>query len=673
MRELEKVAKTNGMIEEDIFIPEIKKKASCELVETGDLFVDMLSLASALRNRGFNKQAILLEEKAVSYKKAYNTNTPTSTMEERSEREKHIYDTGFGDDVLNFAHKLIDEEDIPSKLNEGHVETIEEINKILIDDTKKNPTGKTGGDSSKKLVAAAIEALKKKGQAVTNTAENINGKIENLIVNAKARLFFTNNPVGALQILSSINPNSETTKKLYIDFNNGKTAIDKINLNSKNFHAAINARKATPSLDPAGIQSYDAIISQINSADKTDIQKSFIDTGLHQKYISESEKVVGDLLKREQEIIRELAVIAAANAQRIIKELSSNKLDSDTTISNIKNNVRKISRLNMIIKKYNGDNFTKYQLTRSIENIPDFGYQPDISEIANKFINILTAINKNQMDNGLEPISDVDAKINQLKDYIVVSEDLSGMLNYFDNLNSEIKQYQELSTKNNLKLSSNIQKVSWDPMGGKKAIPAGGGAPGGGGQPDGSTMGIQKHQSEEIRSMQARCVELGDVIDRFVAGGRGLSINKKPVKNVDLKGISNTAKKTAQGADRDGAWGTATEQALTKINQLTRIAGIQACYSERPRPGETADKINAKAILNNRIIMQLLIAIDPETFAHYAKQAYMKNYFDKLPASVDSSHLEEVAGSSTIVGPNHFTSMYALKTYLTQKGFITPA
>ena len=188
MRELEKIARKTGMIEEDIFIPIINKKASVKLAENkDDLFSSIVSLASVMRERGFKKQAADLEEKAVLYIKAYNT--PTMPIEERQEREKNLYNTRMGEGVLTSAHAPLDEGTLPSQSNEGHIETIEEINKILMDSTKKVPTGKVGDNLSHKLVIMAKEALNKIGQEFDPDAATANlGKSLEAANNAKEQI-----------------------------------------------------------------------------------------------------------------------------------------------------------------------------------------------------------------------------------------------------------------------------------------------------------------------------------------------------------------------------------------------------------------------------------------------------------------------------------------------------
>lgn len=129
MKEYEKIAVKKNLIERKN-VPQIEKKTSNKLSFTGDVFFDAISLASALREKGFNKQAESLEKTALEYKKAQTEKANEYTWWKET-----------GDSFLSDAHKADDFTPIPSSNGYGVVEDeLEKHKKIL--NTLVNPTGK---------------------------------------------------------------------------------------------------------------------------------------------------------------------------------------------------------------------------------------------------------------------------------------------------------------------------------------------------------------------------------------------------------------------------------------------------------------------------------------------------------------------------------------------------
>jgi len=140
MKELEKIA-----IKEDLIKfekkPEIQVKASAELKETGDVFMDAITLASFLRDRGFKKQASLLEKRALEYKEQDNKNN-----------EQYNWWGENGDSFLEYAHKNDYQEPVQCSNNYGDVEDNVEQHKKVMMSINRQPTNKNASINKKKLI-----------------------------------------------------------------------------------------------------------------------------------------------------------------------------------------------------------------------------------------------------------------------------------------------------------------------------------------------------------------------------------------------------------------------------------------------------------------------------------------------------------------------------------------
>ena len=149
MKELEKVAYRTNLVQND---PE-QEKVATKLTTTDDLFLDTITLATALRDNGFVKQAEKLEEKVLQYKIA------------SKDDDKYNWWQETGSSLIDYSHQVDDYEEIPSAKGDGVVENQNEIHKILEDVLKHQPTGKVGSQN-KEIVVMAINAL---GQDQTAT------------------------------------------------------------------------------------------------------------------------------------------------------------------------------------------------------------------------------------------------------------------------------------------------------------------------------------------------------------------------------------------------------------------------------------------------------------------------------------------------------------------------
>ncbi len=150
MRELEKIARDKNLVEEELYIPILNKKASTDLVSTGDVFMDTINLAKALRMKGFPKQAIALENQVIEFKKtaADIADNPYDWWEEK------------GDSLLEHAHSE-DKVELPSSGGFGLIEDEVNAHDKIMRLVEKAPTGKIAkkNTESKNLVIQAINAL----------------------------------------------------------------------------------------------------------------------------------------------------------------------------------------------------------------------------------------------------------------------------------------------------------------------------------------------------------------------------------------------------------------------------------------------------------------------------------------------------------------------------------
>jgi len=137
MKELEKIAVKDKLIEFEKK-PEIQAKASTELKETGDVFMDSITLAESLREKGFNKQAALLEKRALEYKE-----------QTKEGSEQYNWWEEDGDSFLEFAHKNDYHEPLPSSNDYGRVEDEIGEHKKIMQSVERQPTGKTASDKKK--------------------------------------------------------------------------------------------------------------------------------------------------------------------------------------------------------------------------------------------------------------------------------------------------------------------------------------------------------------------------------------------------------------------------------------------------------------------------------------------------------------------------------------------
>ncbi len=154
LRELEKIARKTNLVTEE---PVIEKTASVEseiedevslLESSGDLISDVVTLALALRDRGFVKQASSLEEKAFILKKA---------MSEGGHNSLYDFWKEEGKAVINFAHKTTD-----ADVNGYKPKNLNEIRDSVLSNLSQQPTGNQ--DKAIRMAQKVTYLLKKVAQ-----------------------------------------------------------------------------------------------------------------------------------------------------------------------------------------------------------------------------------------------------------------------------------------------------------------------------------------------------------------------------------------------------------------------------------------------------------------------------------------------------------------------------
>lgn len=122
----------------------VVKQASIklELDPNQEFFSQILSLGSLLRKKGFSKEADTLDEKCFLLKQA----------------ETHLYRVfdQDGEDMLNFAHPEGDIMSFEAQQGLGKIETLQGVQKAMLDVVKKPATGKQTRSTSDAVVLAAM-------------------------------------------------------------------------------------------------------------------------------------------------------------------------------------------------------------------------------------------------------------------------------------------------------------------------------------------------------------------------------------------------------------------------------------------------------------------------------------------------------------------------------------
>lgn len=153
MRSLARQEIQKGTIKPQEFV----KEASLSIVASGDLFTDLVVLASSLRDKGFVKEAVSLEEKIFAYKKAAKD---------------------AGEVFLDKAHPEGDTKMGDAKDQLGEVETLPSAHRKMEEMVKKMPTGKLA--QAQGLLNAVGYILKVGQTSLDESEEELSGRQGNV-------------------------------------------------------------------------------------------------------------------------------------------------------------------------------------------------------------------------------------------------------------------------------------------------------------------------------------------------------------------------------------------------------------------------------------------------------------------------------------------------------------
>ena len=692
MRELEKIARDKGLIEEELYIPQLKKKASNRLVETGDVFVDAITLAAELRERGFNKQAAALENKAIIYKSAYNNNTPASTMEERQERESVLYNTKFGQGILNNAHLPLELPKLPSSINEGHFETIEEINKILVESTKHQPIGKLG-NVIRYLNKIALDTAVCSAQDLIN---EINAHIN--VIEKQNSQFKADDIVHNLKLLTDIAPTGYDIKQIMeqanLSLNTTTVILPKNRVIMESFSKSSTYLDAFNKMGKLGLTGL-TIQGAINYNQQMNILKTFTEADYNfdkvQQIYNDAENCIlsqPTIPNFNNSLNDKIKVIVQENGEKIKPVLTDYATQivvaDDNSIAGINRNIAAIKNINnsKVINYINSDKLSLFQIYSPLKLA---NYNPDCLSIKKNFMIQLNKIKGNAADLKLtigNTLTDDIAILNFMSSNLSLAEKLKE----FDRLNKNIEEYMTEFSKAKYVNNENDETKSFDEAIRKvagnyatdsaKATPAANSSSTNGGGSGGRSSGggaPKKQRSDdakaEVRRMQALCSAFGQVVAKKIGTLEKNTKEQNRIRTAYSR-IDLTSREGAPGAESDGTWGPNTEIALKQINALLNDSAFRQVggkvSTNKSTSAETDAALIERASQNFAVMSKALANLDSDIAAISGiDNAYM--IIDILPSTItnDLSELQEGIRLSF----SNILSLRNLKAYLVRSGF----
>jgi hypothetical protein len=278
MKELEKVAKKNNLVKDE----PIQKKASIKLGSSEDLFLDIITLSSALREKGFVKQAEKLEEKAMFYKQA----------EKDVQENKYEWWEETGSSLVDYSHLCDDFEEVPSSKGYGYVENVNEIHKLLEQSLARQPKGKQGSEDNKGIIVKAINAL----------AQEVSYKPKA----NPSKLVVSKENLDEVSKIASATKNDDLSN-LINKINSYKDLLNQINKNNSFYHGIVRAVKpetkitgnlaVLPETDATIANYYNKVVSDINNSIalwNKDEDRKGID-GLYNDFMKATDDVVKNI------------------------------------------------------------------------------------------------------------------------------------------------------------------------------------------------------------------------------------------------------------------------------------------------------------------------------------------------------------------------------------------
>ena len=670
MRELEKIAHRTNLIKND---PEpIEKTASVKLASSDDLFLDSITLASALREKGFVKQAEKLEQKALQYKIA------------NKDAQENQYDwwQEDGKTLIDHCHQPDDYEEIPSSKGYGIVENQNEIKKLIEQVMKKQPLGKAGSQSNE-LVVMAINALAQQSSntfpTTTPPKAKATGKLsadapgESSFV-SKLKETYQAKPANFNVTKENWTLLKETANK--IGRNDIKALFNKIT-NCENNIKIINnnwgqyKQIKPPSKEKQNIRlqpisdiegetlNYNNLVNIINKAIDDNIE---LNDSIKNDFRASHDHAISRLDSLKSNYIEDInkGIKTFCDQTNEAIDNITNTLKDDSLLFNINENNQKINDLNKSIGKF--ENIQNYLISGKTDPIATINYTPDWSIVVSNAKEVLEAINEEEVKRGNKPIKEASDYLGTL-DKINSSISVKAGLEFFNKMNNDIQEYINAfsATYKEDKVPSNIKRIALEyknitkeaflPAGAKAAPTAGTGAQQAGtSKKEVSGKILSSDATNSIAKMQTLLKELAT----------------KSTTTPSTKFLSNTLNLVSR--DEDGVWGTNTQKALEAARKMVKGDVDSTLLDPRtPASQEDDDKIITRAENNTKAIMQIMVFVFAED--RYAEQAYQPAYLDIIPKSLNEFGLEETQGSIKIKSEN-LRSLYSLKKLLTGNNFV---
>jgi hypothetical protein len=655
MKELEKVAYRTNLVQND---PE-PEKVVIKLASTNDLFLDTITLAIALRDNGFVKQAEKLEEKALQYKMA--SNDPNDT-------DKYNWWQEDGKTLIDHCHQPDDYTEIPSSKGYGLVENQNEIHKILEQVVQHQPMGKAGSQN-KEIIAMAINAL---GQENKLYSTDLQKKIKQYKKN--------NNLVANLGNAAAIgqigkNTEDEVLKEFSARMPIYKYAIDIVTSNKDRIHSNKSALQSnaeankdslyiiTPISSKLDTKNYNDMVNKINNSIellKNDINKKDSFINLVAEFDKVTNNTIADLQSQETENINQVNQYLK-QISGIINSYIDIPFEDDSSLTTIQKNNETLKILNSNIKnKINKNKLAIYLLSKNYEPILPISYSPDWSIIKDKIIESLININKSQLSIKKPEIKQVAELANSLdkKTFQSVEEGL----NFFKEINNQILQYiNDFKKKTNSEPSNVVTaneklnvKKSWTTDGGGSTIttPSSG---------KGYTGTSQKKEPGKILSSEAISA---------ISTMQSL-LNELATKSSERPDTKFYANFLSSASKDNGSWGANTKKALDTVKQMISkgITGVDSELLNSNPPGValTDEQIIDSANNNSKAIMQVMVVAFAEN--RYADMAYAVSHLDNIPKSIEELSTADEKQGSIKIKENNLSSLYSLKKHLTNNGF----
>jgi hypothetical protein len=484
MKELEKIAIKDKLIKIETDEYNLESFASDDniLKETGDVFIDAISLASSLRKKGYIQQAKLLEKRALEYK-----------SEVSDSEEDNIYNwwEETGESLLEHAHKTDSNEPLPSSNDYGRIEDELLAQKRILDTVYHEPTGKVGYD--KKKLIDEINKIAQEGEEYVPAEKKEQELTSNLISSVDNLVSYYDQSIGHLKSLPK--------PKLKLDKSNVENLEKIASILNANIDPEIILQTKiyiTRSKELAKAKQYIQIIKEKIESDKTtNVPEGYISLPGVSKVVnylnniskelrlnialnpSKTEKVnvvnnflnkielkINNIYKNAKNTFSKLDSLAASRNSLYIKAIS--KIDKFHEAS---------ANLRKVVDHFSEDNyFSPEEMASVYQYLADIGRNYKIINSINEntikpFANYLSLVypsNQEKYQNIVNKISTnfekYDKQKENIKSYIkkmggvlneplsVVNKAIKGFDSYKNNINAAASIFRKISEDENIRI-----------------------------------------------------------------------------------------------------------------------------------------------------------------------------------------------------------------------------